>query len=43
MIVIDILSTAVSLGRERAEQDRIAEMKRLLSEVRSGRSGAAEP
>ena len=37
MIVIDILSTAVSLGRDRAEQDRIAEMKRLLSSVRSGR------
>ena len=43
MIVIDILSTAVSLGRETAEQDRIAEMKRLLSEVRSGRSGTPEP
>lgn len=37
MVVIDILSTAVSLGRSRAEQDRIAEMKRILSEVRSGR------
>jgi RpiR family carbohydrate utilization transcriptional regulator len=37
MVVIDILSTAVSLGRNRVEQDRIAEMKRLLSEVRSGR------
>lgn len=37
MIVVDILSTAVSLGRSRAEQDRITEMKRLLSEVRVGR------
>lgn len=37
MIVIDILSTAVSLGRDRTEQDRLAEMKRLLSTVRSGR------
>ena len=43
MIVIDILSTAVSLGRDRAEQDRIADMKRLLSDVRSGRSGTPEP
>jgi RpiR family carbohydrate utilization transcriptional regulator len=39
MIVIDILSTAVSLGRERGEQDRIAAMKRLLSGVRAGRTG----
>ncbi len=36
MIVIDILSTAVSLARGSAEQDRILEMKRLLSTVRSG-------
>jgi RpiR family carbohydrate utilization transcriptional regulator len=36
MIVVDILSTAVSLGRSSAEQDQIAEMKRLLSAVRSG-------
>lgn len=36
MIVVDILSTAVSLGRSSAEQERIAEMKRLLSAVRSG-------
>ena len=36
MIVMDILSTAVSLGRNRLEQSRIAEMKRLLFEVRSG-------
>ena len=36
LIVIDILSTAVSLRRTRAERDRIAEMKRLLSNVRSG-------
>jgi RpiR family carbohydrate utilization transcriptional regulator len=42
MIVIDILSTAVSLGRDRAEQDRIADMKRLLSEVRAGRGGEAD-
>ena len=42
MIVLDILSTAVSLGRDRAEQDRIAEMKRLLSDVRSGRTGEGE-
>jgi len=42
MIVIDILSTAVSLGRNRLEQDRLAEMKRILSEVRSGRSGRPE-
>jgi RpiR family carbohydrate utilization transcriptional regulator len=41
MIVVDILSTAVSLGRDRAEQDRVSEMKRLLSEVRaSGPAGA---
>ena len=37
MIVMDILSTTVSLGRNQLEQDRIAEMKRLLFEVRSGR------
>jgi len=36
MIVIDILSTAVSLARGSAEQDRIIDMKRLLSIVRSG-------
>ena len=36
MIVVDILSTAVSLGRSSADQERIAEMKRLLSAVRSG-------
>jgi RpiR family transcriptional regulator, carbohydrate utilization regulator len=38
MIVIDILSTAVSLGRPLAEQERIVEMKRLLSAVRRGQS-----
>lgn len=38
MIVVDILSTAVSLGRSGLEQDRIAEMKRRLYEVRSGRA-----
>jgi len=38
MIVVDILSTAVSLGRSGLEQDRIAEMKRRLYEVRSGRT-----
>jgi RpiR family transcriptional regulator, carbohydrate utilization regulator len=43
MIVIDILSTAVSLGRGRADQDRIAEMKRLLSNIRSGRKPEGEP
>jgi RpiR family carbohydrate utilization transcriptional regulator len=37
MIVIDILSTAVSLGRSGIEQSRIADMKRLLAEVRAGR------
>lgn len=37
MIVIDILSTAVSLGRPSAEQERIMEMKRLLSAVRRGK------
>lgn len=36
MIVTDILSTAVSLGRSRTEQDRVAAMKRLLTEVRPG-------
>lgn len=35
MIVIDILSTAVSLARGAPEQERIAEMKRLLFSVRS--------
>jgi RpiR family carbohydrate utilization transcriptional regulator len=39
MVVIDILSTAVSLGRNRAQQNSIAEMKRLLSDVRSGWRG----
>lgn len=43
MIVIDILSTAVSLGRSQAEQDRIAQMQRTLSEVRSGRSIEPDP
>lgn len=38
MIVVDILSTAVSLGRRPEEQDRIAGMKRLLFQVRSGKS-----
>jgi RpiR family carbohydrate utilization transcriptional regulator len=38
MIVVDILSTAVSLGRSELEQERIAEMKRRLYEVRSGRT-----
>jgi RpiR family transcriptional regulator, carbohydrate utilization regulator len=37
MIVIDILSTAVSLARSTADQERIAAMKRLLAAVRSGR------
>ena len=36
MIVVDILSTAVSLSRSPADQDRIVEMKRLLSAIRSG-------
>lgn len=36
MIVIDILSTAVSLARGTADQERIAAMKRLLATVRSG-------
>jgi len=36
MIVIDILSTGVSFGRNRTEQDRLGQMKRLLSGVRSG-------
>jgi RpiR family transcriptional regulator, carbohydrate utilization regulator len=36
MIVVDILSTAVSLTRPPDEQERIADMKRLLSTVRSG-------
>jgi RpiR family carbohydrate utilization transcriptional regulator len=38
MIVVDILSTAVSLTRPPEEQERIADMKRLLSTVRSGSS-----
>ena len=42
MIVIDILSTAVSLERDRTEPDRIAQMKRLLSDVRAGRDGGPE-
>jgi len=42
MIVVDILSTAVSLRRSRVEQNSIAEMKRLLSEIRSGRKAEAE-
>jgi RpiR family carbohydrate utilization transcriptional regulator len=41
MIVVDILSTAVSLGRSQSDQDRIAEMKRLLSDVRAGREDEA--
>jgi RpiR family carbohydrate utilization transcriptional regulator len=36
MIVIDILSTAVSLAHSSGDQDRIAEMKRLLATIRSG-------
>jgi len=36
MIVIDILSTAVSLARGSVEQERIVSMKRLLSAIRSG-------
>jgi len=40
MIVVDILSTAVSLSRGPAEQDRIVEMKRLLSAIRSGTEDA---
>jgi RpiR family carbohydrate utilization transcriptional regulator len=43
MIVVDILSTAVSLGRSQSDQDRIAEMKRLLSEVRAGREDGPGP
>jgi RpiR family carbohydrate utilization transcriptional regulator len=42
MIVIDILSTAISLTRSAAEQERIAEMKRLLAAIRSGRRGGAD-
>ena len=38
MVVIDILSTAVSLGRDAAHHGRIAEMKRHLAEMRA--SGA---
>jgi RpiR family carbohydrate utilization transcriptional regulator len=41
MIVVDILSTAVSLARSTADQERIAAMKRLLASIRSGRD--AEP
>jgi RpiR family transcriptional regulator, carbohydrate utilization regulator len=38
MVVIDILSTAVSLARDEAHRARVAEMKRQLAEVRtSGR------
>jgi RpiR family carbohydrate utilization transcriptional regulator len=36
MIVVDILSTGVSLSRGPAGQERLVEMKRLLSAVRSG-------
>ena len=42
MIVIDILSTAVSLSRSPAEQERLVGMKRLLSAVRSGEDEATE-
>ena len=42
MIVTDILSTAVSLGRRQEEQDRIAAMKRLLAEARPGRDGSPD-
>ena len=40
MIVVDILSTAGSLSRGPADQDRIVEMKRLLSAIRSGTEDA---
>lgn len=43
MVVVDILSTAVSLTRNLAEQNRIATMKRLLSNVRSGQGDDSEP
>jgi RpiR family carbohydrate utilization transcriptional regulator len=36
MIVVDILSTAVSLARDATEQGRIAAMKRALADVRGG-------
>lgn len=39
MIVIDILSTAVSLQRSSATRERIADMKRLLAAIRSGGPG----
>lgn len=35
MVVIDILSTAVSLGRDEAHHARIAEMKRQLAKMRA--------
>lgn len=35
MVVIDILSTAVSLGRDAAHRDRVGDMKRHLAEMRA--------
>ncbi|MCB1970248.1 MAG: MurR/RpiR family transcriptional regulator [Geminicoccaceae bacterium] len=35
MVIIDILSTAVSLGRDEAHRARIADMKRHLAEMRA--------
>lgn len=35
MVVIDILSTAVSLGRDETHRDRIADMKRHLADMRA--------
>ena len=43
MIVIDILSTAVSLARPQGAQERLAEMKRMLARARSqGAEGDAD-
>ena len=35
MVVIDILSTAVSLSRDEGHRERVAEMKRALAELRA--------
>jgi RpiR family carbohydrate utilization transcriptional regulator len=35
MVVIDILSTAVSLGRDEMHHERVADMKRQLAKIRS--------
>lgn len=35
MVVIDILSTAVSLGRDEAHRERVADMKRHLADMRA--------